>query len=248
MAVEPAGVGTVGCGVVGQQVEAREAFADRQLLKGFHQHRQIWNVGGLENGQHRAPVDPDVILTLEVRQVRVEVAPVVVAPQVMLSLQQASVALVQPVMVRPCEAVAHLQVQIEHQLRGRFQQSLSIAEPVIPDQEAADAMRAGDTVLQLDGIAAQQAVFPKGRNRPTDALPAVMGSSILQVAPFGESGAPPGVIFRNDMKLRQVVGEAERRVWHGVRGSQFPVPVWTGTCGAGAPLTPQRCALLSCAP
>ena len=92
----------------------------------------------------------------------------------------------------------------QHLVEGTFQQPLAVAEPVMPVDEALDAVFAGHIRLRLARLGDPQVVIPQiGRNSGLIVISEIP-PGLTHVRPFGKTLSPPQVVLRDGVKLRQI--------------------------------------------
>lgn len=115
-------------------------------------------------------------------------------------------------------------------LRDRhFQQGLA-GEPVEVEAECGEAVFLCQARLLAHDVRVAQIVKAKVRGEARLMMPFELRKRARDVAPFGKASAPPRIVFRNRVKLRQVKGNqaCRKRVRQGcVRYGTWPIAAWS---------------------
>ena len=92
----------------------------------------------------------------------------------------------------------------QHLVEGAFEQPFAVTEPVMPVDEALDAVFAGQIRLRLPRLGDPQVVIPQiGRDTGLIVIPEIP-LRLTHVRPLGKALSPPQVVLRDGAKLRQI--------------------------------------------
>ena len=198
---------------------------------------------GAVHHQHGPPAQPDVAGVAEVAQERLDqvrlVGGAVVLRQQHLVFRAVPAA--RPVLVGPHQAERQVDARVRQQrLQGPVQQAAAV-ERVHVEHEAVDAGAAGHVRLPPQHLRAVQAVEAQVARDARLVVPGEARQGAADVGPFREALAPPGVVLRDGVELRQVEGQdGGARAWH--RGAGAPAPRRRGRAACcGAPRPGCRC-------
>ena len=109
-----------------------------------------------------------------------------------------------PVLVRPHQAERQIHRRIGQQgVQRRIQQAAAV-EPIEIEHEAMHPSAACQLGLPTQRLRALQPVVPEVTRNARLVVPGKTRQATCHVGPFGEALAPPGVVFRHRMILRQV--------------------------------------------
>ena len=136
--------------------------------------------------------------------------PLVVLIPVALSHQDfvlVSVPAASPVLVGPAQAEGKVRsTGFQHAFQGHFQKAPP-TEPVIVVAEAVDAVAAGQVGLLFHHLRDAQVVIAEIRGLARLVMALVIRLGLGHIDPFRETRAPPLVVFRDRMELRQIEGD-----------------------------------------
>ena len=180
--------------------------------------------------QHRPPVEPDVARIGEMPRERRDqsrfVGRAVILPDQHLVFRAVPAA--GPVLVRPHQAEREIDAAVgEEGFQRPVQQAVAV-EPVEIEDEARQAGPLRQVDLAAQHVGAFQPVMAEVAGDPGLIMAGEARQGALQVGPLGKAPAPPGIVLRHRVELRQVIGPAP---W---RAAAHPAAV------AGIPRMPDR--------
>ena len=161
------------------------------------------------NHEQRLPVHGNVPPVPESGQHGMEMVNVILLAQITLFDQRIAVGETVseafPCLVGPRESERKIRFAAgENFVERTLQQALAAAEPIVPVHKAFDAIGARHIGLRLSGFGDSQIVVSQVGRHSRLIMPAIQGFRLAHIGPFGEPFAPPRVIFRNRVVLRQV--------------------------------------------
>ena len=198
----------------GDEVEARHAILCRQLPPLRHERIGILEVERIEDGEQRLAVHADVARIAECRKQRAEMHLVVGRPQVALLHQDLRTFLARlgigpgsgsPGVVGPAQTERKVRLPAgNHFIEGTLQQLAAVSEPVVVVAEAFDARFARQRGLRFARFWKTQVVKAQVSRDARLHMPAEQGLGRHYIGPFREPGAPPRIVFRNRVELREI--------------------------------------------
>ena len=133
-----------------------------------------------------------------------------------------------PILVGPADAEWKVGPALCEQAVERLFEKSPAVEPVVVEAETVDPMTAGHVGLPLEDSAVIEIVVANvGMRHMRLLVPAIHGAATADVSPLGEPVAPPKVVLRDAVELRQVHGDGP----HGRRGGWISRGQGTGAGG-----------------
>ena len=217
------------------QRQLADALLARDAAPGLERAARIGQVVDLVDDEQRLAVDADVARVAEVRQQRADVGLVVLVGVALLHqhLALAAVPGAAPVLVGPGQAVGEVRLAAGADLLDRALQQPVAVEPVVVVAEAADAVLPRQRRLRGARLGQAQVVEAELARQVRLVMALVERPRLGDVAPLGEALAPPGVVLRDRVELRQHDGDRQRLVGRG-RGHRSGVHRGAGTGGISA--------------
>jgi hypothetical protein len=110
-----------------------------------------------------------------------------------------------PRLIRPSEAKGKIRfAAVQDLIKNPLQNLAAITKPVVPVAESFNAVGAGQIGLGLPDFGHPQIVKPQISGQVGLLVAGKKRLCLGDVGPFGKSIAPPKIIFRNRMVLRQI--------------------------------------------
>ena len=138
-----------------------------------------------------------------------------------------------PAFVGPAQAEREVDLRVAEPLpQRRFEQGAA-AEPVEVEAERADPVLARQPRLLAHHAHVAQVVEPEVGRQPRLVVAVELGQGAGDIAPFGEAAAPPGVVLRDPVELRQVERDQRRRERRAAcrRAGNVPIAGWSARTG-----------------
>src|SRR6266542_4328918 len=92
----------------------------------------------------------------------------------------------------------------EYFVEWPLEHPLSVTEPIVPIAEPFNAVFSGHRGLRYPSLGHPQIVVAEVRRNVRLIVPSIQRLRLGHVRPFGEPSAPPQVVLRDRMKLRQI--------------------------------------------
>ena len=206
------------------EVEPAEVLGP--LLPGLDEARRVGQLTWGEDEEDRPTVDADVAGILERPTHVAKVRLVVGLARVGLLEQHLAVArwvapAPLPAVVGPGEAEREIRLAADqHVVEGSLEQAPS-PEPVVPVDEAGQSGSGSHLGLGGPGLWDAQVIEPEVSGEVGLVVATEEGSSARRARPLGEPRAPPLVVLRDRVVLRQVVGQDLHRA-EATRGRRSP--------------------------
>jgi len=201
------------------RIARREAFHGHQIgmlarrvpdcAPARHGLRQIRNDVEPVDQQQRPAIDADIAVIGKARQ---QIARETFGRGRLKSLRQknfvlAAVPAPGPVLVGPAQTEGKIELALRQQQLQRFFEQTAAVEPVVMQAEAAQTGELGQIDLSSDGLAQAQIVKSEFTGQVRLLVPGKQRGRFHDRTPLGKPLAPPVVVFRNRMKLRQIEGQ-----------------------------------------
>ena len=164
---------------------------------------------GAVDHQHRAAGDADIARVAEMPGQAVHQRPLVAAPPVLRDqhLLVRAVPAAGPVLVRPHQAEREIQRGLGQHRLDRVVEQAAAVEPVEIMHEAEQPGIARQLDLPAHGLRVGQRIMAEVARDARLVMPGEARHGAGDRRPFGESGAPPGIVLGHRMELRQVIGQ-----------------------------------------
>ena len=188
------------------EIEIWKARRSARLPPDFRSPRRLWKEHGSVNKEQRPTIDFDVPIVGKSRNQMLDVG-LIILRRILLLQKNVGVHAIpasRPVLVGPAEAKGQLRgAGAKHLIEGPIQQAPPV-EPIVVVAESRDAVRLGQFRLRLPSFGNAQVIEPEIRRQMRLIMSLEEWLRPDDISPFSKPFAPPLVVLRDRVILRQV--------------------------------------------